>query len=76
MSKKLQANSGWLYIVPWGMYKAVTYVKERYGNPNVIVSENGKYIFRIYIKKVNYICKCNCLLNIFQTELITAEKWW
>ncbi|OMO95731.1 Glycoside hydrolase, family 1 [Corchorus olitorius] len=36
-----RANSWWLYIVPWGMYKAVTYVKERYGNLNMIISENG-----------------------------------
>ncbi|WOK97506.1 hypothetical protein Cni_G06214 [Canna indica] len=37
----VQANSYWLYIVPWGMYKAVTYVKEHYGNPTIILSENG-----------------------------------
>ncbi|KAG9448973.1 hypothetical protein H6P81_008938 [Aristolochia fimbriata] len=36
-----RANSFWLYIVPWGIYKAVTYVKERYQNPTVILSENG-----------------------------------
>ncbi|XP_072995731.1 beta-glucosidase 1-like [Typha latifolia] len=36
-----RANSVWLYIVPWGMYKAVTYVKSHYGNPTVILSENG-----------------------------------
>ncbi|XP_010906974.2 beta-glucosidase 1 [Elaeis guineensis] len=36
-----RAYSYWLYIVPWGMYKAVTYVKEQYGNPTVILSENG-----------------------------------
>ena len=36
-----QANSFWLYIVPWGMYKTVTYVKEQYGNPPIIISENG-----------------------------------
>ncbi|OMO73421.1 Glycoside hydrolase, family 1 [Corchorus olitorius] len=35
------ANSWWLHIVPWGMYKVVTYVKERYGNLNLIISENG-----------------------------------
>ncbi|CAH9061215.1 unnamed protein product [Cuscuta epithymum] len=35
------AHSNWLYIVPWGMYKAVTYVKEHYGNPTMILSENG-----------------------------------
>ncbi|KAH7556942.1 hypothetical protein JRO89_XS11G0015200 [Xanthoceras sorbifolium] len=36
-----KAYSSWLYIVPWGMYKAMTYVKEQYGNVTVIVSENG-----------------------------------
>lgn len=38
---QLQANSDWLYIVPWGLYKAVTYVKEKYGNPTMFLSENG-----------------------------------
>ncbi|KAF8378640.1 hypothetical protein HHK36_029989 [Tetracentron sinense] len=36
-----KAYSYWLYDVPWGMYKALTYVKERYQNPTVILSENG-----------------------------------
>ncbi|XP_059641877.1 beta-glucosidase 44-like isoform X2 [Cornus florida] len=36
-----KANSGWLYIVPWGMYKAVMYVKEHYQNPTIILAENG-----------------------------------
>ncbi|XP_077236682.1 beta-glucosidase 6-like isoform X2 [Tasmannia lanceolata] len=31
----------WLYVVPWGMRKAMNYVKNRYGNPTVIVTENG-----------------------------------
>lgn len=39
--ENLQANSYWLYNVPWGMYKALMYIKERYGNPTVILSENG-----------------------------------
>ncbi|KAG6518813.1 hypothetical protein ZIOFF_022294 [Zingiber officinale] len=30
-----------LVRVPWGLYKAVTYVKENYGNPIVFLSENG-----------------------------------
>ncbi|KAK3164503.1 hypothetical protein QOZ80_1AG0020010 [Eleusine coracana subsp. coracana] len=36
-----RANSDWLYIVPWGLYKAVTYVKEKYGNPTMFLSESG-----------------------------------
>ncbi|KAM7482956.1 hypothetical protein LguiB_007539 [Lonicera macranthoides] len=35
------AYSYWLYNVPWGLYKAVTYIKEHYGNPTVILAENG-----------------------------------
>ncbi|KAF9623425.1 hypothetical protein IFM89_003009 [Coptis chinensis] len=36
-----RAHSFWLYMVPWGLYKAVTYIKEHYGNPVMILSENG-----------------------------------
>nr|GMD74166.1 beta-glucosidase 44-like [Ipomoea batatas] len=36
-----RANSDWLYMVPWGLYKAVTYVKEQYGNPRMFIAENG-----------------------------------
>ncbi|TVU43068.1 hypothetical protein EJB05_09504 [Eragrostis curvula] len=36
-----QANSYWLYIVPWGINKAVNYVKETYKNPTIILAENG-----------------------------------
>ncbi|KAL9266082.1 Beta-glucosidase 44-like protein [Drosera capensis] len=36
-----QAHSSWLYQVPWGLYKAITYMKETYGNPTVFLSENG-----------------------------------
>uniref|UniRef100_A0A0E0P051 beta-glucosidase n=1 Tax=Oryza rufipogon TaxID=4529 RepID=A0A0E0P051_ORYRU len=36
-----QANSNWLYIVPWGMYGCVNYIKQKYGNPTVVITENG-----------------------------------
>ncbi|GAB2245177.1 hypothetical protein Droror1_Dr00000670 [Drosera rotundifolia] len=37
----VQAHSYWLYEVPWGFYKAISYIKEFYGNPIMILSENG-----------------------------------
>lgn len=40
----MQAHSYWLYIVPWGLYKAVNYIKEHYGNPTMILAENGNTI--------------------------------
>ncbi|XP_071690838.1 beta-glucosidase 40-like [Rutidosis leptorrhynchoides] len=36
-----RANSIWLYIVPEGFRSLLNYVKNRYGNPLVIVTENG-----------------------------------
>lgn len=40
--KLFKPNSYWLSDVPWGLYRAITYVKERYMNPTVVISENGK----------------------------------
>ncbi|XWS34177.1 hypothetical protein CRYUN_Cryun21dG0018100 [Craigia yunnanensis] len=36
-----KANSIWLYIVPRGMRGVMKYIKEKYGNPLVIITENG-----------------------------------
>uniref|UniRef100_A0A0D9WTC9 4-hydroxy-7-methoxy-3-oxo-3,4-dihydro-2H-1,4-benzoxazin-2-yl glucosidebeta-D-glucosidase n=1 Tax=Leersia perrieri TaxID=77586 RepID=A0A0D9WTC9_9ORYZ len=35
------AASSWLHIVPWGMFKLMKHLKEKYGNPPVIITENG-----------------------------------
>ncbi|XP_010910029.1 beta-glucosidase 25 isoform X2 [Elaeis guineensis] len=36
-----RAASHWLHIVPWGIRKLMRYIKEKYGNPLVIITENG-----------------------------------
>ncbi|KAF7124159.1 hypothetical protein RHSIM_Rhsim12G0135400 [Rhododendron simsii] len=36
-----RANSIWLYIVPHGIRSLMNYIKEKYGNPPVIITENG-----------------------------------
>ncbi|OMP04537.1 Glycoside hydrolase, family 1 [Corchorus olitorius] len=33
--------SSWLRIVPWGIRKLAIYLKDKYGNPSVIITENG-----------------------------------
>ncbi|KAL5976114.1 putative beta-glucosidase 41 [Asimina triloba] len=35
------AASGWLRIVPWGIRKLANYIREKYGNPAVVITENG-----------------------------------
>ncbi|OWM81223.1 hypothetical protein CDL15_Pgr007254 [Punica granatum] len=36
-----RAASRWLHIVPWGIRKFAIYVRDKYGNPPVIITENG-----------------------------------
>ncbi|CAL5335802.1 hypothetical protein CsSME_00018400 [Camellia sinensis var. sinensis] len=36
-----KAASSWLHIVPWGIRKLMRYVKHKYGNLPVIITENG-----------------------------------
>ncbi|KAJ6312203.1 hypothetical protein OIU76_011993 [Salix suchowensis] len=36
-----RANSIWLYIVPRGLRSLMNYIREKYGNPPVIITENG-----------------------------------
>lgn len=36
-----KANSIWLYIVPEGMRSLMNYIKQKYANPPVIITENG-----------------------------------
>jgi hypothetical protein len=31
--QSLLENTDWIYIMSWRLYKVVTYVKEKYGNP-------------------------------------------
>ncbi|KAL7087809.1 hypothetical protein ACP275_13G091000 [Erythranthe tilingii] len=36
-----RSASRWLHIVPWGIRKLANYIKDKYGNPVVIITENG-----------------------------------
>ena len=36
-----QAESDWLYSVPWGFRAMLNWLAQRYGNPPVVITENG-----------------------------------
>jgi len=36
-----RAASEWLFVVPWGIRRNLRWIKDRYGNPPVYITENG-----------------------------------
>ncbi|GMH27578.1 hypothetical protein Nepgr_029421 [Nepenthes gracilis] len=36
-----KANAIWLYIVPQGLRRLMNYINKRYGNPPILITENG-----------------------------------
>jgi len=76
----LQANSIWLYIVPQSMRSLMIYIKQKYGNPSVFITENGniriltfyknsRVQFDIMIFKYNLNCKFVCVYFMKQVDL-------
>ncbi|XP_015240203.1 PREDICTED: lactase-phlorizin hydrolase [Cyprinodon variegatus] len=37
----LDSGSGWLKVTPFGMRRILNFIKEEYGNPTIIITENG-----------------------------------
>jgi beta-glucosidase/6-phospho-beta-glucosidase/beta-galactosidase len=35
------AHSSWLHVVPWGFYKSLKWIRHRYHNPILYITENG-----------------------------------
>lgn len=36
-----QADSSWLFVVPWGLRKVLAYVDKRYSHPDIWITESG-----------------------------------
>ena len=36
-----EAQSNWLHVVPWGLEKVLLHIKEKYNDPEIIITENG-----------------------------------
>lgn len=36
-----QADSEWLYVVPWGLRRLLNYINKRYHHPQIYITESG-----------------------------------
>ena len=36
-----RSASSWLYNVPWGLRKLLNFIRRNYGDPEILITENG-----------------------------------
>lgn len=60
----------WLYEVPWGLRKLLVYIKNKYNNPPVLITENGWGNSGKYINDVDRID----YLKNYLSEILKAIK--
>lgn len=61
----MQASSIWLYIVPQSMKSLMIYIKQKYGNPPVYITENGNLQILIFYQ----ISRVNLGIKIFKYNI-------
>lgn len=57
----IQTAVDWLFVYPQGMEKLVMYMKDRFNNTPVIITENGNRKVKVYL----YLC------NFRNTKIMT-----
>lgn len=62
-SINMQTSLDWQHVSPQGMEKIVTYVKDRYNNTPMFITENGKHISVSLL--TNAVSTLSCLTKMF-----------
>lgn len=39
----MQTDLDWLFVYPKGIHYLMVYIRDKYKNPNIYITENGKY---------------------------------
>lgn len=84
----LDSGSGWLKVTPFGFRRILNFIKEEYGNPPIIITENGisergtvdlndTHRSHYYEKYINQALKGmkNLSLNLFRTSTVREEGY-
>nr|AYK02734.1 beta-glucosidase 4 [Lamium galeobdolon] len=69
-----RANSVWLYIVPSGIRSLMNYIRQKYGNPLVMITENGMDDGNKAFSSIKQDTKRIKYHNDYLTELLAAIK--
>lgn len=83
----LDSGSGWLKVTPFGFRRILNFIKEEYGNPPIIITENGisergtvdlndTHRSHYYEKYINQALKGmkNLSWNLFRTSTVREKK--
>lgn len=73
----MQTDVDWLYVYPGGMEKIITYVKKRFNNTPMIITENGikrqNVSFKVHCKAFFHIHNC-ILFGVGYGEVTKANS--
>ena len=64
-----QADSEWLQVVPWGLRKLLIYVQQRYGDPDIYITESG-----VDVPNENQLPLDKALKDTFRTDYFKARS--
>ncbi|KAH0452169.1 hypothetical protein IEQ34_019468 [Dendrobium chrysotoxum] len=70
-----RAYSDWLYIVPWGMYKAVTYVKENYQSSESGMDDPGNVTLPVGVHDTTRLNYYKSYITELKRAMDDGDTW-
>eukprot|EP01083_Nonionella_stella_P147581 465876_1 len=70
----VQGESNWLYVVPWGLYKMLHWVADRYDNPPLFITENGVDVPGENNMSLSEVLNDTFRINFYQSYIGSALK--
>lgn len=66
MTDEMQGGSEWLFVYPKGIHNLLTYIKDKYNNPIIHITENGNLaIWILFVMQLLLLRRYDHNLKIF-----------